>query len=809
MNQNPRSISKTRLLLFFAALLSVSIVLSQEYSNLNANSKIGTETKDFNGLVTNEDNENLSDQNNHIALNNSFFYEFLKPIETSESSKNKAPKWKKFKSELGAFSVNLPGDPKDMSRDTPNPLNEDGDPYHINMYSASDEKNDVFYLVRYNDMPNGYYLSDRQAGFASIQEGLTGKAVLLSDPKEITLSGTEGIELEMLMQGDYHAIMKIFIRGNRFYVLMAQKINKTEKISANDGFFKSFKLEEYAEIEPTTYQPNDADFKVSLFDNVKVTKDTVGYESSRLKQSTNYFSVNPTSGGLYHINRGELQEYVQIKDLKEFYDEHIELYKEWNDSIISQREVNIDGKQGKVFALENKYSKMVELHQMWIDNDQLYVMTGYLSEEERKNSLSDLIFDSFKNDSSKNPQFDRFSSKSDLLLRDLQSTDSLQFKRALGSFEYYKFEPTDLPKLYQSLKETYQDTLYANAIKEIIISVFPTTHDAKTIENLKSLYTTTFKDDQEIKSAIISTIPNIDEENALDVYKQLLTESPPLSSENYYWEILSPFRDSIQFTVDNFKLLTSLMEYDLYRYSILNIATDLIKKHPDRKSLVLDEKDSLLKHAKKDLNLYLNTLNDSLADQYKYSGLMYAYLSFFNDTALNTVLSDEFTNKIIEVEESQWYVTHALTSRIRSQQLTDKSIVNRLLDSLNHRFDIMKAFHDIGKFEEVQDKYKEAEAFAELSIHSYLSEDDYEPESSLIMGEISKNNEIYYAYKVKYDEGEEALTSYIVTVGPIKDVSRMDELQLYEVHTDWEQLDIAKWESQAEKLIPANSTNED
>ena len=125
MNQNPRSISKTRLLLFFAALLSVSIVLSQEYSNLNANSKIGTETKDFNGLVTNEDNENLSDQNNHIALNNSFFYEFLKPIETSESSKKNAPNWNKFNSELGAFSVNLRGDLKAMSRDTHNPLTED------------------------------------------------------------------------------------------------------------------------------------------------------------------------------------------------------------------------------------------------------------------------------------------------------------------------------------------------------------------------------------------------------------------------------------------------------------------------------------------------------------------------------------------------------------------------------------------------------------------------------------------------------------------------------------------------------------
>ena len=809
MNHKSTLLAKTPFLIVFVTLSYWTTVCSHTHFTKNVVDEI------INGIISSESCEKnqlfISSpiRMNYIHLVGNSKYQFFNTLDKKETKANKTAKWKKYTDEIGAFSVNLPGEPVDMSRDAPNPMDEDGEPYHLNMFTASDEKKENLYLVRYNDMPNGYYLNDREAGFSSIEDNLEGKAVLVGEPKEIKLGNIEGREIEVQVQGKYHAFMRIYIRGNRIYVLMAQKMNTTDKISIDNEFFKSFKFEEYSYIQPTKYQPTPNDFEVNFFDDVKVMTDTLGYESTTIKQTTNHYAINPRSGGLYQLNHGELQEYVQIKDLKTYYDEHIQLYLEYNDTIIAQKDVTINGKQGMTFMMQNKSSKMPERHQIWLDNSRLFVMTAYLSKEELENPISDKIFNSFKYDSSKEQPFDRLSSKTERLLKDLHAPDTMRVQRALGAFDYYKFEVSDLPKLYQALKETYKDSLYTSAIKEVIINTFQTLHDENTIETLKTLYIDSFQDDQELKSAIVSIIPAIEEENNLEVYKELMQHSPPTSSENYNWQILSPFRDSIPFAVDNFKLLASLMEHDMYRNPVLNITTEIVRDHSDKKSLVLDEQTRLLKFAKQDLDLYVKSLNDTLVDQYTYSGSIYAYLSFFNETAINSDVTDDFTKIIIGLEGNKWYKNQALTARIRSQQSLEKPMVTRLMDSLYYRYEIMKAFYDTGQFQEVPNKYKQAESFAELSLHFNLAEDDYEPESMQIMGDIEKNGLKYFAYKVKYDEGDEALTSYIMTVGPIKDVSTMDELKLYNVYTDWDQMDYANWKSQAEQLIPDETESED
>ena len=72
-----------------------------------------------------------------------------------------------------------------------------------------------------------------------------------------------------------------------------------------------------------------------------------------------------------------------------------------------------------------------------------------------------------------------------------------------------------------------------------------------------------------MKSAIVATIPDIKEDRALEVYKDLMQQSPPLTSTDYMWELMSPFRDSLQFTLNNLKLFKSLIEFEPYRSSIL------------------------------------------------------------------------------------------------------------------------------------------------------------------------------------------------------------------------------------------------
>jgi len=702
-----------------------------------------------------------------------------------------------YTNELGAFSVDIPGEPTDISREMQNPVDADSEPYQMNIFSVNDVKENSFYLIRYNDMPNGYYLNNKYASFESIESNLEGKADLVTEPTVISLDGNEGREVEILMQGKYHAIIRVYIRGNRLYLIMEQKLNETDKTSTEDAFFKSFKFLDYAPSSTKTYKPEDDTFEVTFFDDVKSRIDSAGYTYSKIKNSVSYYSKNPSSGGLYQINFGQLQDYFKVKDPKEFYKEHIKLYQEWNDSIIEQKEIKVDGKDGMAFMIQQEGNSEVKRNQIWLENDRLFVMTGYLSSEEYQSAVADSIFNSFKNKATQVKTFDWYSSKSDQLLHDLHSKDSLTFQRALGAFNYYEFESSDLPKLYETLKATYSDTLYTNTIKESIIGVFNTVHDSITIQNLKGLYIAS-EDNDDLKSTIISTIPTIEEDNAMATYKELLAMSPPKTAESYNWTILSPFRDSLEFSIDNYKLLTSLNEYEPYRNSVLNISTRILEEHPEQKNVVLLAQNDLLKFAKQDLKAYTESLTDTIGNRYTYSTLMGAYLSFFNSTALNTSLSDDFTKQIIKLNDNQWYVTQAMIARLKSHHEVDKNTVNSLMDSLYHRFDIMKAYHDIKQFNKVPKKYKETEAFAKLSLFDYFNDEDYQLDGYDILGKISKNNQKYYVFKINFED--EAIP-YLATVGPIKKLSEDEALQLYHIYTNWSLVEEGNWQEQAKTLI--------
>ena len=80
----------------------------------------------------------------------------LKEIEKFEIESE----WKTINNEEGAFSIDLPGTPKDLSRETPNPENPEGENYYLNMYNVMDMKNFNNYLYRYNDVLNGYFMEN-------------------------------------------------------------------------------------------------------------------------------------------------------------------------------------------------------------------------------------------------------------------------------------------------------------------------------------------------------------------------------------------------------------------------------------------------------------------------------------------------------------------------------------------------------------------------------------------------------------------------------------------------------------------------
>lgn len=722
---------------------------------------------------------------------------FFESVAIAAPKPKKETPWIDYKNTEGAFSLKLPGEPIDLSKAHPNPIDEDGEPYYLYMYNVQDLKKGDNYLFRYNDQPMGYYMEDPIGAFESIKDNFAGKASLIGEGKTIYLDGYEGREYELLIQDQYHSVCRIYIRGNRTYLLLQQKLNPTEKASTDNQFFSSFKFEAPNEEDLETLSPKNTNFEIQFPEDNILTIDSLGYESVYLRNSHDYFALNKLSGDVYQFGYSDLRDYFKIKSRKEFFETNVNSLLSWNDSILSQKDITINNKEALEFYIQNKHTKVTTRHQIWLENKRLFLLTGYLSKEAMNSELTNTIFSSYK-EMSKEPEFDLFSSKTDLLLKDLKATDSITFQKAIGAFDYYIFEAEDLPKLYNAIEDTYASAENKQKVSHEILDELSITNDSTTLAFLKTLYLKPNTNDT-IKAHILSTLVELPNSDKFKVFNNLLATAPPSNPENYSYGVTSPYRDSLSFAIENYKLLLSLNHNKSYRDDILEIFNSIVQNHPEHKSLVSENLDTLLEHTNSDLETYFE-MKESDDYNYKTTSLMYSYLSLFNTIPHKTPSTDAFTKALINVEDNDWLSLRALTARIHCGFKVDSDDTEQKLDSLFSRYEMMEVYHKTNQFEKVPKKYTKPEAFAQLVLYNYLGEEETYPDNLDVLGKISKDDEVFYAIAYSYED-EEDDNEYIGLVGPVTPISKDKPFKKYKSYTGYETLE-KDWKSQALNLIP-------
>ncbi|WP_157503242.1 hypothetical protein [Mangrovimonas xylaniphaga] len=730
-------------------------------------------------------------------INDSNTSHFFESIAIASPKPKKEIPWIDYKSSEGAFSLQLPEEPTDLSRAHANPIDEDGEPYYLHMYNVQDLKNDNNYLFRYNDQPLGYYMEDPLGAFESIKDNFEGKAALVGEGKTIYLDGYEGREYELLIQEKYHSVCRIYIRGNRTYLLLKQKLNDTDQASTDDLFFSSFKFETPKTQELETLSPRGTNFEIQFFEDTSLTIDSLGYEDVYLKNSHDYFALNKQSGDVYQFGYSDIKDYFKIKSRKEFFETNANSLLIWNDSIVSQKDITINNKEALEFYIQNQDTKVTTRHQIWIENKRLFLLTGYLSKESMDSELTNTIFSSYKV-TSEEPEFDLFSSKTELLMENLKSSDTIVFNNALGAFDYYVFEIEDLPKLYNAITDTYASSENEELISHEILEELSITNDSTTLDFLKTLYINPSTNDT-IKAHILNTIPVLENSDKFEVFNNLLSNSIPTNTDNYTYGVTSPYRDSLEFAIENYKLLLNLNNYKTYRSNVLSIFKDIAETHPEHLNLVSDNLDSLLKYAQSDLDSYLD-MKKGEDYNFKDTSLMYSYLSLFNTISYNTPLSDNLTKALMNVEDNDWLSLRAMTARIHCRLKVDDKHASQKLDSLFSRYEMMEVYHKTNQFDKVPKKYTKPEAFAQLVLYNYLGEEDYYPSNLEVLGKITKDESVFYAISYSYED-EEDDSEYIGIVGPITPISKDTPFNKYKSYSDYDTLE-KDWKSQALNLIP-------
>ncbi len=722
-------------------------------------------------------------------LESPIYNRFFNSFKSFKKSSPTESDWIEFKNSNGAFSCLVPVQPKPSISETSG--GEDSEPYKINMFMSLSLKDNANYIIAYNDFPVGYYLEDPDSGLQELVKVLAKSGSSISEVDTIWKDGFPGRKFNMLLNDQFYCEIEVYARGNRYYKFIRQSFNKMTP-SSDDPFLGSLSFEPYASCKFADHKSDELKIAFKQFPLKKYDKDSSTEYDSYIEEIHTFDCTNPESGGVYVLQVCKLKEFTHILELDTFYKRKTDEYISWKDSIVEERKVFVDSVACREVFVKSGNSGSLKRMRIWAKGGYYYLNMGLLSKDEVYSDDANKYFNSFTFLPG-HGNFGLSKSKTKDILKALKSTDTTDFKNALGAIDYNEYEINDLPLFYEALKENYPDDTSFNGVKCKIIENIGIINDSSSISFLVNLYSTPNTTDQ-VKYAIIQALVDFDTPLATEAYIKVFFQDPPKDIAKYHWKMFVPFRDSLTLIQNHFHELLPLLDNDQYKNDILSLAIDLLNGDSSQIKLVMDNFDRLTSLAMTDLARYKEDLGDQ---EYLYQREMYSYFTLMYKVTGRKV-SDKYTDELLGFVKNNWLVTQALRVRIVNNLDVNKSLVKKNLKSDYYRYEIMEAYNEADKLSEVPSKYLRREGFAKLCLFNYLTNDD-EPEEIELLGEVELNGDVYYCFKFNYNYGEK--TDYFGIVGPFEkgnkklnfNVSRVEYTNWDEVQVDWKKQAKEAW----------------
>ncbi|MEO6979235.1 MAG: hypothetical protein ABI113_12680, partial [Mucilaginibacter sp.] len=214
--------------------------------------------------------------------------------------------------------------------------------------------------------------------------------------------------------------------------------------------------------------------------------------------------------------------------------------------------------------------------------------------------------------------------------------------------------------------------------------------------------------------------------------------------------------------------------------------------------MLKDNYAAIMAYAGADIDNYLK-LRDSTDNEW--SGSVYNYMQLIGKIK-NGDLNDKLTKRYIETDPKGLYAPDAITARVYNNLPNNQLLVNKYLDSIGTRYDLMEAFNSQKQLDRVPLKYRTQAAYAKLCLYQSVSADDYgSPKKITLLGSIIKNGSVYYAFKFSLPDRDEK-EELIALTGPYKPGATKLNFERYYAYTDYEVVKT-NWRLQAGKMIQA------
>ncbi|WP_175636345.1 TraB/GumN family protein [Pedobacter ghigonis] len=719
-------------------------------------------------------------------LHETYVDKFFSTFKISDAVTAKNGNWLDYKNDLAGFSLKIPMQPEESTKEIPNPTLP-AHPYVMNLYTMLDKVNFVSYLFRYNDFPEGMYLSDKNTFFNGIKSQLEKNGKIVDGPVTIYKDGLEGREIGIVLQGTYMKV-QMFLRGNRSYLLMKQNQMGEDKMK-DDEYFSSFKVEKYVEGKSDFYNVDDLKVFTPAQPSTAPEKDEVDH-TSFLSDNKLFYSRNKNTGGAYLIGTSKINKYFKTTDLDSLYITTINRMKKETDSIIKTEDVVVGTSKAKVFTYVDSASGLQKKAKFWINGERFYYL-NLMSTKEDLDSKQALDFFNTVSVTTTPKPFDIKASKAKLIFDHLKSKDTLVYNPAFGALAYYEFDKTEIPLINAALRIKYADDTLTNGVRVKLIKELSALQKEKSIPLLKELFADV-KNTSIVRNQALTEVVRLDS-NQYDWYLKSLTDNKALELESY-WSTFRALTDSLAYVSKHFDQVLSLKNKEPYRSSVLGLISEMVSSEkPAYLAQVKQNKDKITAQAMLDLDGYFKD-NDNYP-----GGSIYSYLEILPALDMPE-FTNAFTSKLV-TDSNTYLATSATVARIKAGLAVDQKLIDAKLDSLSSRYDILMAFDAVKKLDQVPAKYLKHEEIAKLLLTNYMSEELDYSEKVQLLDKIEENGKTYYAFEFIYPREEEGeSTTYVGVCGPFESDNKQINFKQYKCNSDFE-VKSDDWLKQVKTLI--------
>lgn len=536
---------------------------------------------------------------------------FLKSFVPNIKVEQKPKLWTDYIDQSKGFKISMPG------KVTVSRVKSDN--FNMLNYAVMDIANNNYFALAIGEPEKNLYITDDSIILNAKVDYYKQNNFKITDLKKFEFSGSPALSLiaSGKNQGfELSSKLLVISRGNRHYTLVAVTEKGKEDFPDISRFFRSFSLTPYQESAWSSNTSSTKTFTTWAPSAITpIPADTSNLSGDELQaaikeagKQIEYLSYDTVTAVNYNITAKHPSKYYSAEndsaflndELRSYYSDTANNYAKNNpgqfDSLIYLKPVKNGAMPGYEALIKNgskSYFKRVRIVRNGDTAYHIFVMAPYAIVTNENNNR---FFESFRF-TNETTSTTLFTNKKELMLADLNSTDSAAREDAAETLRSTTFTSEDVSKLQKAFLQNYpDDSLEYSSIATELLYKLESLNDSSCTQFVENNYGL-LPGSSKKKMMLLRLLTNQKNEAALLLAKKILLNNPPKTGSVY--AVIRNLEDSLQLAKNLFPEAATLFSNRVVGDGLVAIAAMLIDSNLIDKKILVDNSDAIKSIAKR------------------------------------------------------------------------------------------------------------------------------------------------------------------------------------------------------------------